>query len=61
MRDSGSGIARPGFSVLRFRREFLSRIRIPKGNRAWMHGLVRLGTDADGGRPAAYENLRYSA
>ena len=33
MGDCGSGIACPGFSVLRFRREFLSRMRKPKGNR----------------------------
>ena len=28
---NGRGIACPGFSVLRFRREFLSKMRIPKG------------------------------
>ncbi len=33
MEGGGSGIACPGFSVLRFRREFLSRMRISKGNR----------------------------
>ncbi len=51
MGDCGSGIACPGFSVLRFRREFLSRMRKPKGNRARMHGLARFGMDADRGRP----------
>ena len=34
------------FSVLRFRREFLSRMRTLKGNRARMHGLARCGMDA---------------
>ena len=48
---SGSGIACPGFSVLRFRREFLSRMWTLEGNRAWMHGLARFGMDADRGRP----------
>ena len=47
----GSGIACPGFSVLRFRREFLSRMWTTKGNRAWMHDLARFGMDADRGRP----------
>ncbi len=46
LRGGGSGIACPGFSVLRFRREFLSRMRILKGNRAGMHGLARCGKDA---------------
>ncbi len=35
------------FSVLRFRREFLGKIQIPEGTRAWMHGLVRFGMGAD--------------
>ena len=39
------------FSVLRFRREFLSRMRIPKGNRTRRSGLARFGMDADRGRP----------
>ncbi len=51
MEGGGSGIACPGFSVLRFRREFLSRMRIPKGNRTRRSGLARFGMDADRGRP----------
>ena len=51
MGGGGRGIACPGFSVLRFRREFLSRMRIPKGNRTRMSGLARFGMDADRGRP----------
>ena len=51
MGGGGSGIACPGFSVLRFRREFLSRMRIPKGNRTRRSGLARFGMDADRGRP----------
>ena len=51
MRGGGSGIACPGFSVLRFRREFLSRMRIPKGNWTRMSSLARFGMDADRGRP----------
>ena len=51
MGGGSSGIACPGFSVLRFRREFLSRMRIPKGNRTRMSGLARFGMDADRGRP----------
>lgn len=35
------------FSVLRFWREFLGKIQIPDGTRAWMHGLARFGMDAD--------------
>ena len=46
LRDGGSRSACPGFSVLRFRREFLSRMRTLKGNRARMHGLARCGMDA---------------
>ena len=61
MGGGGSGIACPGFSVLRFRREFLSRMRIPKGNRTRMSGLARFGMDADRGRPAACENQAHSA
>ena len=51
MGGGGSGIACPGFSVLRFRREFLSRMRTPKGNRTRRSGLARFGMDADRGRP----------
>ena len=51
MEGGGSGNACPGFSVLRFRREFLSRMRIPKGNRTRRSGLARFGMDADRGRP----------
>ena len=51
MRGDGSGIACPVFSVLRFWREFLSRMRKPKGNRTRRSGLARFGMDADRGRP----------
>ena len=41
-----SATACPGFSVLRFRRRFLSRMQTPKGKWAWMPISVRGGMDA---------------
>ena len=46
-RDGMSRIFRASFPA----GVFLNRMRIPKGNRAWMPDLARFGMDADRGRP----------
>ena len=46
LRGGGNGIACSGFSVLRFRRRFLSRMQTPRGKWAGMPISVRGGKDA---------------